>query len=76
MLCAVTANIPLAFDTANGQRSDCSPLGERLITSDMSTLACLASCSALGVTAPRGTSALTSHDDVGLQLNDWVWNTF
>ena len=62
VLCAVTTdgNISNWRDARSPERV-CSPLRERLITSDMSTLACLASCSALGVTAPRGTSALTSH---------------
>jgi hypothetical protein len=59
------------------QERGCSPLREGFITSDMSTLACLASGSALGMTAPRGTGALTSHnDDVGLQLNNRVYRTF
>jgi len=60
----------LAFDAAWEEESSCLPLGKSFITSDMSTLACLASCSALGVTAPRGTGALTSHNEVGLQLDN------
>lgn len=59
------------------QERGCSPLRKGLITSDMPTLACLASGSTLGMTAPRGTGALTSHDDdVGLQLDNRVYRTF
>ena len=80
MLCAVTADSIISSGTkVKTQERGGSPLREGFITSDMSTLACFASCPALGMTAPRGTGALTSHvedDAIGLQLDNRGYSTF